>query len=162
MAVEIAGRADLGALVALVGETLEMAWSANAVAAELAFKGGRVWVYRDAEQPTSPMGGFLMVRSLESELEVTALGVHPDWRRRGWAAALLDGAVVWARGRGVERIHLEVGEANRPARALYEHFGFVVVGRRSRYYPDGGDALLMTCRLAADRSMGPGEPIGDN
>ena len=30
-----------------------------------------------------------------------------------------------------------------PAIALYERFGFAIVGRRPRYYADGEDALVM-------------------
>jgi len=39
---------------------------------------------------------------------------------------------------------------NEPARALYEGFGFRVVGRRPGYYADTGeDALLLTCALTS-------------
>jgi ribosomal-protein-alanine N-acetyltransferase len=38
---------------------------------------------------------------------------------------------------------------NGPARALYEAFGFTVVGRRPGYYADTGeDALLLSLALA--------------
>jgi ribosomal-protein-alanine N-acetyltransferase len=43
-------------------------------------------------------------------------------------------------------LFLEVGEANRAARALYDGLGFRVIGRRHRYYatPAGfEDALVM-------------------
>jgi ribosomal-protein-alanine N-acetyltransferase len=38
---------------------------------------------------------------------------------------------------------LEVAEANAAARALYAAAGFAEVGRRRRYYADGGDALVL-------------------
>ena len=51
----------------------------------------------------------------------------------------------------VARVHLEVDEANAPARALYARHGFTIVGRRAGYYakPDGtrATALAMTCTL---------------
>ena len=39
---------------------------------------------------------------------------------------------------------LEVRADNGGALALYARLGFDEVGRRRRYYPDGGDAVLMT------------------
>lgn len=41
------------------------------------------------------------------------------------------------------KIFLEVAEANRPARHLYEKTGFESVGRRKNYYPDHQDAIVM-------------------
>jgi ribosomal-protein-alanine N-acetyltransferase len=43
---------------------------------------------------------------------------------------------------------LEVAEGNAAARALYAAGAFRPVGRRSRYYPDGGDALVLRRELA--------------
>ena len=39
---------------------------------------------------------------------------------------------------------LEVRSDNIAATSLYQDMGFDVVGRRKRYYADGGDALLLT------------------
>ena len=41
--------------------------------------------------------------------------------------------------------------SNRPARTFYSGLGFREAGRRSRYYLDGEDALVMVRRLAAAR-----------
>ena len=41
---------------------------------------------------------------------------------------------------------LEVHEANGPARKLYEKVCFVEVGKRPRYYADGGTAVLYNLR----------------
>ena len=64
-------------------------------------------------------------------------------RRQGIGRALLQGALEYARARGVVRIFLEVAEGNAAALGLYAAFGFVSMGRRRGYYPDGGDALTM-------------------
>jgi ribosomal-protein-alanine N-acetyltransferase len=50
------------------------------------------------------------------------------------------------------QLWLEVRESNAPAIALYDSYGFAVVGTRKGYYPaDNGngreDALLMGCFL---------------
>jgi ribosomal-protein-alanine N-acetyltransferase len=50
--------------------------------------------------------------------------------------------------RGARRLFLEVAESNVGARALYARAGLVEVGRRARYYPDGGAALVMARPLS--------------
>lgn len=86
-------------------------------------------------------GGFLLLRVVADEAEVITLGAVA--RRQGIGRALLQGALEYARARGVVRIFLEVAEGNAAALGLYAAFGFVSMGRRRGYYPDGGDALTM-------------------
>ena len=58
------------------------------------------------------------------------------------------GALVGvARARGATRAFLEVRATNSAAIALYREAGFRETGRRTRYYADGDDALLMSARL---------------
>ena len=45
---------------------------------------------------------------------------------------------------GVSELRLKLAASNDAALGLYEALGFVVVGRRSRYYPGGDDARLLT------------------
>ncbi len=47
----------------------------------------------------------------------------PEARRRGFAAAIMESLLVWARNQGANTATLQVVEANGPARALYERFG---------------------------------------
>jgi ribosomal-protein-alanine N-acetyltransferase len=42
---------------------------------------------------------------------------------------------------------LEVAAQNTAARSLYAALGFTEAGRRSAYYEDGGDALLLALKL---------------
>ena len=44
---------------------------------------------------------------------------------------------------------LEVSLTTAAAQALYGRMGFIQVGRRRRYYPDGADALVMRRNIAA-------------
>jgi [ribosomal protein S18]-alanine N-acetyltransferase len=88
------------------------------------------------------------VRYLADELHVTTLAVRPERRRQGYARILLEAALdAFPETR---RVHLEVRPSNAAARSLYEGLGFIVTGRRRRYYGDE-DALLMTLDLEARR-----------
>jgi ribosomal protein S18 acetylase RimI-like enzyme len=55
---------------------------------------------------------------------VDALAVAPDWRRKGVAQQLLDDAQLEASRAGLSALALDTGLHNRPARALYEAYGF--------------------------------------
>jgi ribosomal-protein-alanine N-acetyltransferase len=83
------------------------------------------------------------------EAEVLTLAVIPAMRRRGVAAALLRRAMAEAAARGAGALFLEVSTRNAAAQALYRRFGFIEVGRRRRYYPDGSDALVLRVELSA-------------
>ena len=92
--------------------------------------------------------GFACAYVVSDELMINDLAVAASARRRGVGGALLRRLIDGARVRGCRRATLEVRPGNEPARALYEAFGFGVVGHRRGYYADTGeDALLLTCDL---------------
>lgn len=89
--------------------------------------------------------GFAGIWMMVDEAHVTTFGVHPDWRRQAIGRQLLLNLVELADSIGARRMTLEVRESNVAAQALYQRFGFEVVGRRKAYYSDDGeDALVMT------------------
>jgi ribosomal-protein-alanine N-acetyltransferase len=91
--------------------------------------------------------GFAVSRIGADEAEILSVAVDPSHRGRGLSRTLLMTHLGHLAGRGVRTIFLEVEENNQPARRLYDRGGFVVVGRRERYYkqPSGEqlNALLM-------------------
>lgn len=84
--------------------------------------------------------GFILYRDAFDAWEISFLATSPESRGRGVMRTLL-GALVARRPSG-KALWLEVHEANRPARQLYEAFGFQLVGKRPKYYADGGTACL--------------------
>jgi [ribosomal protein S18]-alanine N-acetyltransferase len=90
--------------------------------------------------------GFVISRIGADEAEILSIAVDAGHRGKGLSRNLLLTHLGYLAGRGVRAIFLEVEENNQPARRLYERAGFAVVGRRERYYRQGGEqlnALLM-------------------
>ena len=94
------------------------------------------------------MVAFACAYVVADELMINDFAVDGSLRRGGLGRALLRHLLDGARVRGCRRATLEVRPSNAPARALYEAFGFALVGRRRGYYADTGeDALLLACAL---------------
>ncbi|MBR6010194.1 MAG: ribosomal protein S18-alanine N-acetyltransferase [Alphaproteobacteria bacterium] len=87
--------------------------------------------------------GFIVYRIVVDEAEIITIGVNPDFRRQGIAAAMIGIIEKTLKNQGVKKIFLEVASNNIPAQKLYENSGFVQVGLRPKYY-DGVDAILMS------------------
>lgn len=87
---------------------------------------------------------FVLVQQLPDAIEVLHLATHPRSRRKGVMIQLLTQLI---QGRSADQeLWLEVHEGNQSARSLYEKLGFEAVGRRPRYYADGGAAVLYNLR----------------
>ena len=81
---------------------------------------------------------------IQPELHVLNLSVHPDFRRMGLGRRLMLSAMDFARRSGAPICELETKSGDKAAEGLYASLGFVKVGVRLSYYPDGSDALLLT------------------
>ena len=94
--------------------------------------------------PDLPMilgqGGFWL---MGDEAHVVTIAVRPDWRGRGLGQWLMLTLLAHARTGGAKVISLEVRPSNESAIRLYSTMGFVQVGKRKRYYPNGEDALVL-------------------
>ncbi|PLX99351.1 MAG: ribosomal-protein-alanine N-acetyltransferase [Desulfuromonas sp.] len=89
------------------------------------------------------IAAFICAWIVADEMQIQDVATAPAEQRRGYAAQLLDHALLNARNEGVAKVFLEVRKGNFPARQLYLKFGFSITGVRPRYYSDNEDALLM-------------------
>jgi putative acetyltransferase len=83
-----------------------------------------VWSAWRAEQ----IAGIGALKDLGGRMgEVKSMRTHPDFLRRGVAAALLEHIIVAAKSRGMTRLSLETGSGAyfEPALSLYRRRGFV-------------------------------------
>ena len=78
--------------------------------------------------------GYVGSQTVIDESDMMNIAVHPDFRRRGIAEALVAELEEQLRQRGSKALTLEVRDSNEPAIALYEKLGFVQVGLRKNYY----------------------------
>lgn len=86
------------------------------------------------------------------ESHLLNLCVEPSWQRRGYGGVLLEHAVRVARSHGCVSMFLEVRPSNRAGIALYERYGFRIIGTRRNYYRAAGgreDAVVMRLWLAS-------------
>lgn len=89
--------------------------------------------------------GAIVVWLVVDEAHIATLAVHPEYRQMGIGKRLLITALRAAQQAGMQIATLEVRAGNLAAQALYQQFGFQVVGKRSAYYQDNHeDALIMT------------------
>ena len=78
------------------------------------------------------------------EMHINKIAVERLHRRRGLARMLMEEAIIFARAHDIRTVALEVRASNEPAQAFYRSLGFDESYRRSRYYPDGETAVVMT------------------
>lgn len=147
---------DLPDVLVIERASFSMPWSRGAFLYEIEQNQvARCWVARDDGR----IVGYICLWEVADELHVTNVAVHPDARRRGTARALLDSVFTRARAAGSRIVLLEVRPSNAEAIALYDSFGFRVIGRRRGYYYDTGeDALVMEALVASAESPEPGSP----
>jgi ribosomal-protein-alanine N-acetyltransferase len=131
---------DLDAVAAIEHASFPVPWKREYFEAEV----GAPYRYnRVAIGPKGDIAGYVFCAFAGGEMHVNKIAVTGRHRRRGVATLLMDEVLGFARGTQVEEIYLEVRVSNRPARAFYGGLGFREAGRRSRYYLDGEDALVM-------------------
>ncbi len=133
------GHDDLPAVHRLECAAQPDPWTLEQLAAELDTPCASV----DLAWLEGELAGFLCSWLIAGELQIQNVATAPACRRRGVAAALLAAVLERARAAGMESAWLEVRAGNEAAIVLYRRFGFNVVDRRPRYYPDGEDALVM-------------------
>lgn len=99
--------------------------------------------------------GYGVLSVAADEAHILNVCTAPQMQGRGHGRRLLRALVQMARGRGAQRLFLEVRPSNPNAMALYHAEGFNEIGRRPRYYPahEGReDAIVMAMELLPDGS----------
>lgn len=115
-------------------------WSERSVASELENELAYWLVALEGET----VAGYIGSQTVMEETDMMNVAVHPDFRRKGIAEALVDGLVAALKEKGSRCLTLEVRASNEPAKKLYEKLGFAQIGRRPKYYRNPReDALIL-------------------
>jgi len=124
-------QADISAIEAIEREQFSSPWNRDQIKSEIDFPGSGLFV---AETQSGQVAGYISFRLLPPEAELLRVAVSRENQRKGMAAALLAETIEKVKSGKVREIHLEVREGNRVARAFYESFSFLCLGRRPAYY----------------------------
>ncbi len=140
---------DIDAVHALEEQAFtETAWSPETFWSELAgVPESRLYVVAASGERIVGYAGLMAVGS---DADVQTLTVAAENQRQGVGAQLLASLIDEAKCRGCSRLTLEVAASNEPAQRLYLRQGFEVIARRSGYYGEGADAMIMRLRLLAE------------
>lgn len=115
-------------------------WSENSVASELR-NPLSCWLVAEED---GVVAGYVGSQTVMDESDMMNVAVHPDYRRKGIAEALVAELVEALEKRESHCLTLEVRASNEPAKALYEKLGFTQVGLRKNYYRNPKeDALIL-------------------
>ena len=147
-------RADLMAVVRIERRVFPEPWRLSSFEQFLHSPGFLVM-----EDPTGAgigddLAGYVVADVLEvsgTEVgHVKDLAVKPELQGAGRGRALLERSLAVLSSHGAGLARLEVRPSNERAIDLYRQYGFEVKRRRSDYYPDGEDALVLA-RPLGDR-----------
>ena len=115
-------------------------WSETSVASELTNPLSFWLVSLEDDRLT----GYVGSQTVVGETDMMNIAVHPDFRRRGIAEALVIALVEELKKLESHCLTLEVRASNEPAQKLYEKLGFSQIGRRPKYYRNPReDALIL-------------------
>jgi ribosomal-protein-alanine N-acetyltransferase len=146
--VEPAGLRDAATLAQIHGASFHRGWGEGEFERMIAERNTLVHRLRMGRKVV----GFSVSRMGADEAEILSIAVAGTYRGRGLSNNLLLTHLGHLAGRGIRTVFLEVEENNQPARRLYQRAGFSVVGRRERYYQQGGTDALNALVMRRDLS----------
>ncbi|MDO4975917.1 MAG: ribosomal protein S18-alanine N-acetyltransferase [Eubacteriales bacterium] len=125
----------------LYKECFSQPWSLSAIKEMFTTDG---YISLVAENDEKEIIGYVGMKTVFDEADITNVAVLPSMRKQGIAKILLRELMEEAKKKGIISIFLEVRASNIPAITLYEHADFKNCGRRKNYYHEPEeDALLM-------------------
>ena len=86
--------------------------------------------------------GIYVVQIIIDEAQINYFSIKQKYRRKGYGTYLMNYLIKQCERSTINKILLEVSEANSIAEVFYNKFDFLTVGRRKNYYKNGSDAVL--------------------
>ena len=146
LVIDVMRREDLADVLAIEVVSFSTPWTEEMFTHELAGGVPGTTLVARLPAPGAPaaVAGYVCVWVVSDELHINNLAVHPRWRRRGLARALVRAALEHGQRERAHLAFLEVRASNVAAQRLYREFDFEAVGLRRRYYTHPiEDAVIM-------------------
>jgi [ribosomal protein S18]-alanine N-acetyltransferase len=161
MSVRAAAASDLGDIMTIERDSFRGdAWSETSMSMELASPHNHYVVVEEAGRIVGYAG--LRAPSGGPDADVQTIALAASARGHGRGRTLLRSLLSEASSRGMREVFLDVRDDNPVAQALYASEGFVEIGRRPNYYPDGPtDAVVMRLDLRGWTHAQDARPTGD-
>lgn len=138
---------DLDDIMAIEKLAFRAPWSRQVFVEELERDWAHVDVLKQREKHAHVLA-FVNYWLVRDEVHVLNVATHPEQRRQGHAARLLEHVIAFAHREKCRYVTLEVRRSNTPAIRLYKKYGFRPVGIRPNYYvEDNEDAIVMLLEL---------------
>ncbi len=143
---------DLPRVVEIEKLAFTTPWSLKSFQRELTLPFSRLTLAAvDDHAPGGTTVGFLCRWLIADECHVLNVAVHPDFRRLGVGAFLMQSAIDEAKTKQASFVTLEVRRSNLAARQLYRKLNFEERRLRRHYYGPGEDAIVMELQLDSTR-----------
>ncbi len=91
--------------------------------------------------------GFAGLAFNGSDADVQTMVIKPEYQNIGYGKKLLDNLIEKVKEKKSTRVFLEVVADNEKAINLYKSRNFEIISKRSNYYPNGKDAIIMQLDL---------------
>ena len=134
-----AERSDTAAILALENECFSSPYSEQTVISSLENPMNFIAVAKEDDVVV----GYAEFGNFVDAVFVDRVAISTACRRRGIGFALLAVGEEWAKDLGAEAYMLEVRSLNAGAIALYEKYGFELIGKRAHYYKNPPDDALI-------------------
>lgn len=124
-------------------------WSEQSIASELP-NDLSFWLVAEED---GVVVGYIGSQTVFPESDMMNVAVHPDYRRRGIGAILVEALIAQLRIWDCKSLTLEVRASNESAIALYEKLGFEQAGLRKNYYRNPKEDALIMRKLLYPQGM---------
>ena len=142
--IDIMKQEDLTEVLAIEKQSFISPWTWGMFEKEIDAGQSQCLVARVNNGKNNFIGGYIIFWGVVDEAHLYNLAVLPELRGQGLAGYLLSAMTEISKQLGIKAQTLEVRESNKDAIKLYGKYGFVVKGRRKKYYSDTNeDALIM-------------------
>lgn len=138
-----ATKAHISAALAIEASSFKKADQFNLLTYKRALKRKKCWYVLQDHKDQVIASFMVLKRKNSSKLRLYSIAVSTSFKGKGIGKYLMEWLNDFAKNENYTHITLEVNIGNETAIKLYQGQGFSVIGKRTKYYADGSDALIM-------------------